>query len=487
LTPILTGVLKVRIEYLRGGENFIFGGNEEMKKWLGILVATFILSSSFLGNAQAADGNIQTVKSYDEEPEPLPIQEIEPNNKYDEAMALPTGTVVNGSITEGDVDYFKFEIDRKSYFNLSGAAKGENDSIHLSIYDSSFNVMHDSGKPSFTEIHNERVLNKPGTYYIKLQDYNDNPKTEDYSIIVRITPSDIIRIAGADRYETAVNIAYASWLWADDIVLATGEDFPDALTAGPLASRLQAPLLLTRKNEIPASVLEFIRDYRPERVIIIGGTGVISQGVEDYLFDTLDLGMKRIAGKDRFETAVKIAEEVAPDYLKSSVFVVNGRNYPDALSAAPIAAYKSVPILLTETNTLPTVTVNELRKFNEAYAIGEKGVISDSVFKLLPPATRIGGKNRYETSVAVAQYFNGYNNDKVFLTTGEKFPDALAASVIASAHNQPIILTTPNMLQPSTKSYFQSNQVMWYTIIGGTGAVSTAVEQEIWALLNKSY
>jgi putative cell wall-binding protein len=460
------------------------------KKWFGILATTFLLSSSFTGNAFAAERemvkpslfNLQEEEPIDAGEEVPPYIEQEPNNSFVVANDITNEYEVTGSLTVSDEDYFKVEIPAKSYFSIYGNSENEGDQVAGELYDSNFNLINDGGIVDSGTFYDERVITEPGTYYIKIKDNTNNANVENYNFSVFFAPGDVFRMGGADRYETAVKVASEGWSMGDyveEIILATGEDFPDALAAGPLAAHLHAPILLTKRNELPASVKDFINDFGVVRVTIVGGSGVVSQGIQDYLDKTLEVS--RIAGQDRFETAAKIAASVAPSN-KFQAFVVNGRNFPDALSAAPMAAALGAPILLTDAKTMPAVTANAVKQYEEKYVIGGSGVVSDAILNSLG-ATRIGGLNRYETSVAVAEYFEAYNSYGAFVTTGEKFPDALAASALAGLYGQPIILTTPNTLHPTAQEYFESNELLWYTIIGGTGAVSSKIEQDLWSLV----
>ena len=97
-----------------------------------------------------------------------------------------------------------------------------------------------------------------------------------------------LRIYGADRYKTAVEIAKAfkSKLNkdVDTIVLASGEDYPDALCAGPLASSKNAAILLTNSKTLNEDTREYIKaNTNIKNIIIVGGEKSISSSVEDEL------------------------------------------------------------------------------------------------------------------------------------------------------------------------------------------------------------
>jgi putative cell wall-binding protein len=105
---------------------------------------------------------------------------------------------------------------------------------------------------------------------------------EGYTFSMYFTSPTVNRVSGADQYETATKIANGCWAeGTEDIVLDTGEDFPDALAAGPLAFYLGGPILLTKKNQLPNTVLSFIEKSDVQTVTIVGGTAVISQQAEN--------------------------------------------------------------------------------------------------------------------------------------------------------------------------------------------------------------
>ncbi|MBU8731713.1 cell wall-binding repeat-containing protein [Cytobacillus oceanisediminis] len=142
-----------------------------------------------------------------------------------------------------------------------------------------------------------------------------------------------------------------------------------------------------------------------------------------------------------------------------------------------------IPILLTQANTLPSPTAAQVKKYSHTFVIGGTGAVSENVRKQLPGPDRISGKNRYETSANVSKQLFSAGIDSAFVSTGSNFADALTGSVLAGLYVEPIVLTTPNTLHPAAKELFVEEQVLWYTIIGGKGAVSLDVEDEIWSLI----
>ncbi|WP_141694316.1 cell wall-binding repeat-containing protein, partial [Desulfosporosinus sp. BG] len=159
----------------------------------------------------------------------------------------------------------------------------------------------------------------------------------------------ITRLAGADRYATAQAIAQHGWTQADYAILAYGGNFPDALSAVVLAKKYNAPILLTSGSSMQDITKQTLIALQVKSVFIIGGTVVIPTSIETEL-RAMGIAPTRIAGQDRYETSVNIAKQTTPP---TELIVATGEDYPDALSIAPIAAIKQIPIVLVPKSYLP--------------------------------------------------------------------------------------------------------------------------------------
>lgn len=282
------------------------------------------------------------------------------------------------------------------------------------------------------------------------------------------------RLGGVDRYETAVKISQAGWETSENIVLATGEDFPDALSAAPLARQLDAPILLTDKDQIDSRVEAEIDRLHAKNVFIVGGDGVVSDKVKNKL-EQKKLTVKRLYGVDRYSTSIAVAEYISTIKDGTEIVVATGEDFPDALSIAPVAARMGMPIILTEKGKLPDSAKKYISRegITKSYIIGGNGVISDSVKNVLPGAERISGQDRYETNVAVMNRFAGeLKLDEVYMAVGEDFPDALAGSALAPKTSSPIILTYGD-ISGSTNRFIIDNlqSISSVKVLGGEGVV----------------
>lgn len=288
------------------------------------------------------------------------------------------------------------------------------------------------------------------------------------------------RLSGNDRCETAAKIAQAGWKSTSDYaIISTAKDFPDALCAAPLAKKYNAPILLTNSDSLNDYAKAELLRLHVKNAIIIGGTGVIYQNTEDQI-KALGINTIRIAGSNRYETSEKIAEQIGSS---KQVVIATGEDFPDALSIAPIAAMKGMPILLTERDFIPNEITPYLKSnsFTNTYVIGGAGVISDSVLSKLQNPVRISGNNRYDTNMAVINQFKSdLNQSTVYMATGDNFPDALACSALASTGASPLLLINDNP-PVSTKTYIKNNDsIANVNVVGGTGVISdNLVQNEI--------
>ncbi|MFB2585578.1 family 43 glycosylhydrolase, partial [Herbiconiux liukaitaii] len=237
------------------------------------------------------------------------------------------------------------------------------------------------------------------------------------------------RIAGTDRYEVAVNTSKAGFPEGSDTVyVASGEVFPDALSAAPAATVAGAPILLTTAANLPTSVSAEIQRLGATKIVIVGGTSTVSTMVEASL---ATLGtVSRIGGADRFEASRNIAKAAFPDGADIAV-LADGSKFPDALSAGA-ALDGAGPVILVNgaLSTLDAATkklLTDLGVTEIAIAGGEAsvtaGIQTDAA--AIADTTRLGGADRYEASRTInAAFFD--TADHVLLATGLKFSDALA-------------------------------------------------------------
>ena len=288
----------------------------------------------------------------------------------------------------------------------------------------------------------------------------------------------IQRTGGDDRYETAIKVSQNNWQNSDYVVLVSGENFPDALSATPLAKKYNAPILLTESNGIRSSLQNELKRLNAKNVIMVGGTGVISQNIETQL-KNMGLVSTRIQGTNRYETSVEVAKNIGTN---NGVVIASGENFPDAISIASIAAAKQMPIVLTLPTDMPDVTKKFVNSNSSSkyYVAGGVGAISDAAISSISNYKRLSGSDRYETNTAIINEFAGsINFNTVYVANGQGFADALAGSAAAAKTSSPIVLVhnSAGSQQPVIKSNISS--VSTVNILGGAGVVSDSVVQRL--------
>ena len=180
--------------------------------------------------------------------------------------------------------------------------------------------------------------------------------------LAAFTTGSVTRLAGADRFATAAAISADTFgIGVPNVLIATGENFPDALAGGPAATLLSGPILLVRQNSIPPATATELTRLLPEDIIVLGGPVAISADVETQLAAFTAGTVTRLEGANRFVTAAAISAATF-DPGVSDVFIATGLDFPDALAGGPIAAAAQGPILLVLQNSIPSATVNELTR-----------------------------------------------------------------------------------------------------------------------------
>lgn len=273
-----------------------------------------------------------------------------------------------------------------------------------------------------------------------------------------LSGKNIIRLGGVDRYETSVTISKSGWQNGSAYaVLATGKDYPDALSAAPLARKYSAPILLTDKDLIPKSTLDEIKRLKTTRIFICGGIGVVSKAVETQL-NSIGITIERLGGTDRYATSVAIAGKLGA--VSGELMVANGYEWSDALSASSIAAKMGIPIILTDKNKLPD-SINSFigtKNFSKAYILGDTDLISSTVATKFINSERVVGSTEYERNINIIKRFqSNIDLSNICVATGADFPDALSGSVLAATLSSAIILVDNNNLQAITTEYAIQN------------------------------
>ena len=267
------------------------------------------------------------------------------------------------------------------------------------------------------------------------------------------------RLSGKDRYSTSVAVS-KEYDKSNVVLLASGEKYTDELTATVLANKLGAPIMLTRKDAIPAEVKAEINRLGATKVILIGGNASISEKVEKEL---ANYTVERIGGPDRYDTAILVGNQVrALTASKTEAILVDGTNFPDAIAMTSMGVEQNMPILLTKPGQLPASTAKTIEdwKLTKVTIGGGSKSVSGEVEKEVrkyAEVNRIAGADRYETSVLIAEQV--YVKPKhVVIASGEVFPDAIVGVPYAAKNGYPILLSRCNNIPDVVMDYVLGNR-----------------------------
>lgn len=300
----------------------------------------------------------------------------------------------------------------------------------------------------------------------------------------------VTRLSGPERAATAAAIATAVYAdGAATVYVATGADFPDALTGTVAAARDGAPLLLVGADEVPASTAAALTALAPDRIVVLGGTAAVGAPVEEQL-SADGAAVERLSGDDRFATAAAVSRATFPEATAGTVYVATGAAFPDALAGGPAAATAPGPVLLVTADDVPEATRDELARLapERVVVLGGTDPVSDDVTgELGAEVSRVSGADRFRTALAVSAAAFPDGADAVVVATGAAFPDALAGGAVAGAVPGPVLLVDggPSLgaeLAAEVRRLAPSSAV----VVGGAASIPASVEAELAALLDPS-
>jgi putative cell wall-binding protein len=204
------------------------------------------------------------------------------------------------------------------------------------------------------------------------------------------TTGTVVRIAGRDRFTTAAKISARYFAPGAPVAyVATGRSFPDALSAGAAAAKLGGPVLLVDQYAIPGAVRNELERLRPARIVVVGGSAVVSDSVLAALRAYTNGGVSRQAGADRYATAAAVSAAAFPADSALTVHLANGLGFADAVSGVPAAAVRGGPMLLAARTALPQATITALRRLDPTRVVllGGEAVLAGSLGSAVRAAT----------------------------------------------------------------------------------------------------
>ena len=282
----------------------------------------------------------------------------------------------------------------------------------------------------------------------------------------------LLTLAGKNRWETAALIADEAVYYPYTVVIVYGKDFPDALAASGLAGMFDAPILLTDRESVPQATINYLTKNKDsiEQVIFVGGKMETPQKKVKQLLP--EAAVEVIAGKNRYATAEEVCKYMLnriPEMTEYFCVVTTGQTPADALSVSPWTFHGEAPVLLAKDGKISASTQALVDQFQTVIVLGSQVKVT------VPSGTQkitLAGKNRYETSKKIAEYFLSYTHattmpyGTTILARGEDayFPDALAAGSICYEMPAPVLLVNDKHtdIPASIKSFMSAGGTKRY-------------------------
>jgi putative cell wall-binding protein len=299
------------------------------------------------------------------------------------------------------------------------------------------------------------------------------------------------RIAGSDRFATAVEISRQTPATGDVVYLANGLKFPDALAAGPVVAAEGGHLLLTPPNQLHPAVAERIRELAPREIVVVGSAASVSDAVAQAALaaaqadgDESEEILTRVGGENRVETSLLLLDRLRESGAVHSVWIASGANFPDALVAASVAGRDRGAVVLDHHGPTPQASRAWLDRVGPALAglrvniaggaPSVSGADQDGLRSYAAEIQRYAGSDRYQTALLINQQFPASSTEPVMLlATGQNFPDALAGAVHAALRDVPMLLT-PNACHATITPKLQAEaDRLGITTIVGLGSSAT--------------
>lgn len=292
------------------------------------------------------------------------------------------------------------------------------------------------------------------------------------------TQPSVERLTGASRYETALAVSRTYEAGQQSVFIATGENFPDALSASTAASTSGGPVLLTKATSLWPGVLAEVKRLSPQRIYVLGGPTVISGRVMDSLGSAAPV--ERIYGINRYETSRKLVSRFVP--TSEEIVLATGRSYADALVAGAASGQRKIPVLMVDgvKDTLDAATLGVIKSAEAKvlWLAGGHGAISIPIEQSLRTAgwdvTRLGGATRYDTAAALNAALAPESPSIAYIATGENFPDALTSAARAAQSNATLTLSRQSCMPRAGRLALDASPDARRIVIGGSAVVSEA-------------
>ncbi|EGT3796577.1 cell wall-binding protein Cwp10 [Clostridioides difficile] len=303
------------------------------------------------------------------------------------------------------------------------------------------------------------------------------------------------KLKGDDRFETAIKISQSGWTKSDTVVIVNGEDksMVDGLTATPLASVKNSPILLSSNEKLPQKTVEELKRLNPSKVVVIGGNNSMPNSVVEAIKAVNSkISVQRIGGDTRYQTSINIAKEIDKTNNISKLYIGAGNGEADSLSIASLAGKEKTPIVLTQKDGVDNEAEQFIKsnKVSNIYFIGGVEKISNKAIEQVGKIAnkdisnnRVAGQTRQETNAKVIDKFYSQSKlDGVVVANQDKLIDALAVGPLAAKNNSPVILATNTLDKSQESSLKGKNSSKLFEVGGG---IASSVIDKIKSLIEK--
>ena len=310
-------------------------------------------------------------------------------------------------------------------------------------------------------------------------------------IAATVAPADAVavntRVAdGADRYETAVELSFAFFptVPVPVVYIASGQTFPDALSAGAAAADDGGPVLLTLRDTLPQITKDELTRLKPAKIVVVGGPSAVSDTVKNTLEDYVVAPVSRVQGQNRFQTSAALSLSTFSPGVPVAYVAGGQHSFADALAGSAAAGTVGGPVLLVDQGVISPSVGQELDRLNPGKIVILGGpdsvgveVQTAMVIANYAPVQRVAGLDRYGTAAALSVSVFVPGGAEVFVVTGENFPDGLAAGAVAGGRNAPVLLTRRDCMPKATSdeiARLAPTDKVWF--VGGPQAIALTAQ-----------
>ena len=293
------------------------------------------------------------------------------------------------------------------------------------------------------------------------------------------------RITG-DSPAAVAAAASSSFPAGQPVVFVVNADaHPDAMVAATRAGGINAPVLMVGRTSVPAATQQALSRLAPQRIVVVGGDGVVADGVLGSLRPFATGGtVERVSGPNRYVTAAELARKFSGGATR--VYLAGGLGYADAMSGAALAGYQNAPMALTPSDQLHPATRETLQHLrpSEIVVLGGTQVVSAAVarqaasYATSGKVTRLSGADRYATAAVIASQFPS-STSTAYVGPGLAYSEALVAAAAAGRAHSPLLLTRTSAVPSSTAQALDRLPLTKILVVGTRSNIADTVVQEL--------